>query len=434
MSSLGRTLGLLLSLPVFLSSKPAHAEHYISMPSQVTYSHAARSNQALEASVRLAPQLDVETASWRLMFSARFEGDAEDHLEPGRPALDNYSGASKPLKLGSWGRAELRDAWIEVPFGRSLIKVGKQQIIWGNLDGIKVLDVLNPQRFREFILEDFESSRIATWSAYLDLQLGAWRAELAAIPDASAHEIPEPGAWFELTAPRFRYGAEPNQPIPQLDTQQPSVSDGTVGGRLSRTLGRLDLGLIAASGLDFEPLGRVRVDLGEPVIEQYYKRRALYGLQAETALGGLVFRMEASYQPNRTFNTRTENVLGAERLTQWRVAAGVDMDAPLGIFLNAQYLHDQVMDGPDTLIRPKTDRIFTVFAQRRFLQENLLMEARWYGEPEKGGGLTRVAVEYQVGTDTRLQLTGDYFYGGSTGIFGQFERRDRISLVLERTF
>ncbi len=433
MNSLVRTLALLVSLAAFPHSGVARAEYYLSMPSAATYGYALRSEESMEASIRLAPEIEAQAHGWRLMISGRIEGDAEDVLEPGRSAYGNYSNASKPLSLGDWGRAELRDAWVEVDIGRSSIKVGKQQIIWGNLDGIKVLDVLNPQRFREFILEDFESSRIGTWSAYMDLMFGAWRAEVALIPDASAHEIPETGAWFELTAPRFRYGAEPDQLLPQINTEQPDLGDGAIAGRLSRTLGRVDLGLMAVSGLDFEPLGEIRIDDGQLSIEQYYERRVLYGAQMETAFGGFVFRMEASYQPSRTFNTRSENVLDAQRLAQWRVATGLDVDGPLGLFFNVQYLHDQVADAPEDLIRPETDRIVTVFARRRFLQENLMLELRWYGGSEKDG-MARFACEYQLGSDTRLRLTGDYFYGDSDGIFGQFEQRDRIRLVLEHTF
>jgi hypothetical protein len=51
------------------------------------------------------------------------------------------------------------------------------------------------------------NSRIGLWSAYLDLSLGDWRAELTWMPDLDEPRHSRAGAWFELTAPRFRFGA-----------------------------------------------------------------------------------------------------------------------------------------------------------------------------------------------------------------------------------
>ena len=39
--------------------------------------------------------------------------------------------------------------------GKSYFTFGKQQVVWGKADVLKVLDVVNPPSFRELILEDF---------------------------------------------------------------------------------------------------------------------------------------------------------------------------------------------------------------------------------------------------------------------------------------
>jgi hypothetical protein len=56
---------------------------------------------------------------------------------------------------GRIGTLELRDLYYEHRLDRS-VRLGKQQIVWGRLDGVKILDVVNPQTFREFILDDLE--------------------------------------------------------------------------------------------------------------------------------------------------------------------------------------------------------------------------------------------------------------------------------------
>ena len=45
------------------------------------------------------------------------------------------------------------------------VKLGLQQVVWGQADGLRVLDVINPLDYREFILEDFLDSRRPLWLA-----------------------------------------------------------------------------------------------------------------------------------------------------------------------------------------------------------------------------------------------------------------------------
>ena len=63
-----------------------------------------------------------------------------------------------------------------------------------------MLDVLNPQDFREFVLDDFEDSRIPLWSVNAEVPLGPLVAQLVWIPDRTYHDLPEPGATLTLVS------------------------------------------------------------------------------------------------------------------------------------------------------------------------------------------------------------------------------------------
>ena len=76
---------------------------------------------------------------------------------------------------------------------------------------------------------------------------------LAFVPDGSAHAIPNPGAWFELTAPRFRFGSTAETTLPVItDRPGSGLADTAAGLRLSRQLGGLDFSVVAYTGLDPE--------------------------------------------------------------------------------------------------------------------------------------------------------------------------------------
>ena len=119
----------------------------------------------------LTPEITLDlTPAMRLTVIGRLRGDIADDSEPGRPGQRNRSAISKRLFAGDHVDAELREAYIDTEIGSTFLRVGKQQVVWGQADGLKVLDVLNPQSFREFVLDDFEDSRIPLWISDVNYQ------------------------------------------------------------------------------------------------------------------------------------------------------------------------------------------------------------------------------------------------------------------------
>lgn len=430
----GRCWAALPGLLVVAASAFA-ADARVALDSALHWGLDPGASRSVQRELMLAPELELDGRRWRARLSGRARFDDADHLEPGDSDTALYSGASAPWTPSATATLELRDAYLEGYVGRQLLRLGKQQIVWGALDGIKVLDALNPQSFREFILEDFGSSRTTLWSAYLDLTAAGWRGELALIPDASLHRLPGPSAWFELRAPRFRFGAEPGDPGLTIASDGPalSVREGTAAIRLSRPLGSLDVSLVALSGNDFEPLGRLRLADGEAVLERFARRRSLYGLGLESAFGAFAWRAEIAYQPQRDVNVRTARGLGTVQRDQWRGALGLDWAGPLELFVNVQYLIDDVERGDETLLRPARDHVFTAFVRRSFSYDRITAELRWYGESGRGDGLGKAALRWRGG-NTTVALAGETFYGDRRGLFGQFRERERLTLTLEHRF
>ena len=430
------TFILWLVLLASISVKAAELDRF-ALSSDLSYGYSSELDASMQGVATFLPSLDIKLAeSTSLVASARVRLDAADELEPGRPSLESYASASRPLALGTTGTAELRDFYFEFVSASGLARFGKQQIVWGRLDGIKVLDLLNPQEFREFILDDFAESRISLWSAYLDYNIGNWRAELAVIPDATGHSVPDSGAWFELTAPRFRFGAEPDAPDLPTVSRSPghSLDEAAAGLRLSRQLGLSELAFVAYSGTDPEPLGRVIDINGTPTVEQYYERRDAFGFSVDMGLGAVVLRAEYAYQPERTFNYRPSNQLVTIELDQQRAAVGLDIDGPLGIFINMQYLVDAVSDAPAELVRPARDRIGTLYLRKAFGYDKFVLEARWYHSFSDADRLASVSFEYAFSDSTSFRLAAHTFEGVESGLFGQFTGRDRVTLTLRHTF
>jgi len=60
-------------------------------------------------------------------------------------------------------RDALREAYVDTSYDDWLIRAGKQQVVWGTADGMKLLDNINPTDFSEMAQNQMEDSRIPVW-------------------------------------------------------------------------------------------------------------------------------------------------------------------------------------------------------------------------------------------------------------------------------
>jgi len=66
-----------------------------------------------------------------------------------------------------------RELYIDTSIGENLdLRIGKQQVVWGTADGIKLLDIINPTDFREFNQNTTEDARIPVWMINAELAVG----------------------------------------------------------------------------------------------------------------------------------------------------------------------------------------------------------------------------------------------------------------------
>jgi len=71
-------------------------------------------------------------------------------------------------------RDPLREAYIDAEIGDWSTRTGKQQVVWGTADGMKLLDMINPTDYSEMAQNQMEDSRIPVWmiNAETDLAEG----------------------------------------------------------------------------------------------------------------------------------------------------------------------------------------------------------------------------------------------------------------------
>lgn len=96
----------------------------------------------------------------------------------------------------------VRELYAEIRLmqGKLFMRLGKQQVAWGEAIGAKMLDIVNPADMRELNQLDFEDSRIPLWMANIECAtpIRRSRLQLLLIPDIEPAYLAPPGHPFAL--------------------------------------------------------------------------------------------------------------------------------------------------------------------------------------------------------------------------------------------
>jgi len=82
-------------------------------------------------------------------------------------------GFSDTAKLGNYSgeytqNANIRELYTDISGGTWDARIGKQQVVWGTADGMKLLDIINPTDYAEMAQDQMEDSRIPVWAINME--------------------------------------------------------------------------------------------------------------------------------------------------------------------------------------------------------------------------------------------------------------------------
>lgn len=84
----------------------------------------------------------------------------------------------------------LRELYLDKKWGNVDLRLGKQQVVWGTADGIKLLDIVNPTDWREFVQNTMEDSRIPVWMANVEMPITETGSVQLLVAQNREHAIP----------------------------------------------------------------------------------------------------------------------------------------------------------------------------------------------------------------------------------------------------
>ncbi len=321
--------------------------------------------------------------------------------------------------------AQIRDTYIDASHNNWDIRVGKQQIVWGEALGLFYADQVNAKDLREFVLPDFDFIRIPEWATDIEYSHADFHAEAIWLPWPTMSRVARPGAEYA-----FALHTPPAMPVTLGREQSPrdSLGNGEVGGRLGYVLGGWDIGAFHLRTWDKLPVYITSIDPSAGlVLTATHPRLTLDGFTVSKDIEGYVFKGEAVYYSGKYFQTTDPAIAdGILRKDFVDYVAGLDHTFGDKWSVSAQMSQRLVRGYETSLYQQKALRTLAAVGIRHPLWDDRIdadvLVIRDLTTPDM---MTRPRLIYKMTSHWRIMTGLDMFSGRSDGLFGEFRNRSR---------
>ncbi len=302
---------------------------------------------------------------------------------------------------------QLREAYAYLSRGHWDLRAGRQIIVWGVADGLRVTDIISPMDYTEFLAQDYDDIRIPVGAARLRYSRDKWCLEAIAVPVPSFFELPTDAAnpWSVGPIP---IEAEPRQKLSNME----------YGGRLSFFLRGADFSFSALRTWNKMPVLCSGMGI--------YRRMTMLGADLSVPVGQFVIRGEAAEYLDEV---QPSVVSGEVPLANSsNLLVGIDWYASGGWSLSAQYAHKYVAWGEH-----RNTGLSTLRISKEILNNTLILQDFAYIDVTNGGVYNRLSADYAINDQLHVILGYDWFHGDK-GSFAIYNHNSEVWAKLKYSF
>jgi hypothetical protein len=370
-------------------------------------------------------------SSGKLGFDIKWKMGARFDYDAVYSATDFYN---KDVENNQRFNAMLRENYIDYSAGNWDFRIGRQNVIWGEMVGLFFADVVSARDMREFILPEFDQLRTPQWAARAEYFKDDFHAELLWIPVASYDNIGKPGAEFY-----------PYQPVPQgfnVRYQQEvrperNTDNMNYGLRLSTLKNGWDVSGFYYRSTDINQTFYRDIAIA-PVPTVTYQARhdriSQFGGTLAKDFGDIVLKGETVYTKGRSFtslNAMDSDGVAQQNTVDW--AAGLDFSLPAESRLNVQVFQRQYMNYDPNNIADKRENGYSLLLNSKFFS-NWEAQALFISSANRSDWLFRPRAVWSFERNWRMVVGADIFNGPPMGMFGRYDQQDRVYSEVRYSF
>lgn len=326
---------------------------------------------------------------------------------------------------------QIRETYVDFSAGTWDWRVGRQHVVWGEMVGMFLADVVSAKDMREFILQDFHVMRIPQWAARAEYFGDDFHAELLWIPFPSYDEIGKPA---DFTKPGFGGDFYAYPPVPGVpvflpeDKPSTSLEHTNLGARISRLQDGWDLsGFVYTSMNAQASYHLVAPNTYRPRHDRIWQA----GGSLAKDLGPMVLKAEAVYTRGRRLNLTTTGEAVKQPMLDW--AIGLDFNPDVDTRLNVQFFQSRIFDHEAAVLPDAVENGASLYVTRE-LSHNWRAELLWMRSLNRTDWMVRPKMVWGFQPNWKLSFGVDIFSGPPTGFFGQFDQQDRAYAEIRYDF
>jgi hypothetical protein len=313
---------------------------------------------------------------------------------------------------------ELFDAYLEGKISENLdFKIGRQVVVWGRSDTIRVTDILNPLDNRTPAMVDIEDLRLPVVMAKFDYFIGDWRITPIAILEQRFTKNPPFGSdFYPLMIPR------------PADKKYHDVTYAlSIGGEFEGW----DINFYVADVHDDTGY----IDLGDPNTPYRHDKVQMYGTALNILSGSWLFKSEIAHFEGLKYTSTQNNEFSRTDLLLGFEYNGI-VDTMISYDIVSRNIHDY-----DPLLLSEMIPVKKHTYQHAFRINsefmNATLEANYlislFGEKLDEGGYQRLWFTYDL-SDSMSLGAGVVDYIGGSVLFDAIEDNDRVFADITYSF
>ena len=363
--------------------------------------------------------------------------------------------------------ADIRELYADIFLDGLDVRIGKQFIVWGVLEGVRIVDEVNPMDFRELILPDLLDYRVPLWSVKVDYFGEDTDYQLIWIPDLRFHKPAPRGSEWEMLQD-VCIGQEEEILCINDEPDSWTIKDSEIGFKISKVLWDTEMSFSYFYTWDDFPVifRAVRVDTTQvpPAFFPTYTRIQMYGMTAVKQVDKYIIKGEFAYVTGKYFGTKNTadddgdgyvDYDGERQRDHIRWAAGVEFNW-LGFDISPGITQWIIFEHHPSMMQPKYDTSFNVFLRREMPEQSAVFQMLILYLDSLDEVMLKPKITFQLDDRVQLGVGMDLFYGqksdfgsnraarSSSGTFdpgfaraqfvGNFHDNDRIFFELKYSF
>ena len=361
-------------------------------------------------------------------LEARFETDWFHAFANAEVELNRQVEAMNEIRL--------REAWVEHDADLWDIRVGRQIIIWGRADGLRITDNISPPDYTDMVLRGTEDTHKPVTAVKFRLLGESLAAEFIWKPFSEPMDLPcEDGPWaLNLGMDRLPKGVG----LRMEDDERHrggGIDDSEFAVKLSRSGAGFDASASFAYVWDSMPAYDLALQFESmrPVVvaTPRHSRIGIWGLDVAVPWDAFVFRGEAALFSGRQTYRKDGSLRRCQLL---KYLAGVDWDPGHGWNVTAQFADDWILDYAGNLSADQHKPLGTLSVSKKFLRDTLVFKEQVFSYLHDGQTMNRISAEYDLADGLKLSAGWDHFTVDNDSYYKNFGNNDQLWFKIRYSF